>query len=106
VERPEVDTLFLGDNLDVITRLPDASFQLIYIDPPFNTGKQQTRQRITTVRAPRGQEGDRGGFAGKRYSSRLLSESSFRDQFDDYHLPSFGRSASFTSTDRLALFSY
>jgi site-specific DNA-methyltransferase (adenine-specific) len=84
VERPEVDTLFLGDNLDVITRLPDASFQLIYIDPPFNTGKQQTRQRITTVRAPRGQEGDRGGFAGKRYSSRLLSESSFRDQFDDY----------------------
>ena len=35
--------VFFGDNLDLLRRLPDESVDLIYIDPPFNTGKQQAR---------------------------------------------------------------
>jgi site-specific DNA-methyltransferase (adenine-specific) len=70
-----------GDSLDVLPSLPDASFQLIYIDPPFNTGKRQTRQTFASSSA---EGGDRTGFGGRQYTSRLLAESSYRDTFDDY----------------------
>ena len=39
-----------GDNLDVIRTLPDASFALIYLDPPFNTGRPQERA-VETARS-------------------------------------------------------
>lgn len=74
--------VLLGDNLDLLPELPDASFQLIYLDPPFNTGKQMTRRTFATQSTA--DEGDRTGFAGRSYSTRLLAESSYRDQFDDY----------------------
>jgi site-specific DNA-methyltransferase (adenine-specific) len=75
------DRIILGDNLDVLRTLPDGAFQLVYMDPPFNTGATQRRRTLTTVADP---EGDRGGFGGRRYRSRLLAESSYRDRFDDY----------------------
>jgi site-specific DNA-methyltransferase (adenine-specific) len=75
------DEIVLADNMDVLPTLMDASFQLIYIDPPFNTGKSQTRRTLETVGA---EEGDRIGFGGRRYATRLLAESSYRDSFDDY----------------------
>ena len=31
------DSIFLGDNLDVLPRIPEGTFQLVYADPPFNT---------------------------------------------------------------------
>jgi site-specific DNA-methyltransferase (adenine-specific) len=77
----ERDEIILADNMDVLPNLPGASFQLIYIDPPFNTGKAQTRRTLETMAAD---QGDRTGFAGRRYATRLLSESSYRDVFDDY----------------------
>ena len=70
-----------GDNLELLPTLPDASFQLVYVDPPFNTGKQQTRRTLSTERA---EAGDRTGFAGRAYKSTLLAESSYRDSFDDF----------------------
>lgn len=70
-----------GDNLDVLARLPDASFDLVYIDPPFNTGKKQARTRIAT---PLDARGDRIGFHGKRYTTVRLGTRSFADAFDDY----------------------
>lgn len=70
-----------GDSLDLLPTLGDASFQLIYIDPPFNTGKQQTRRTLSTEEAD---DGDRTGFAGRKYRSTLLAESSYRDSFDDF----------------------
>ncbi len=73
--------IILGDNLDVLPRLHDGSFQLIYIDPPFNTGTAQTRRTVETVPD---EDGDRTGFQGKRYATRLLAESSYRDAFEDY----------------------
>jgi site-specific DNA-methyltransferase (adenine-specific) len=72
-----------GDNLDVLRGLPDASIDLVYIDPPFNTGKRQSRTILRTVRAAEG--GDRIGFGGKRYATTRLGERGFADAFDDYH---------------------
>jgi site-specific DNA-methyltransferase (adenine-specific) len=75
------DQILLGENLDLLPGFGDGSFQLIYIDPPFNTGRVQSRRTLSTV----GDEaGDRTGFGGRRYSTRLLAESSYRDTFDDY----------------------
>jgi len=73
--------IHFGDNLEVIRAFPDGSFDLIYIDPPFNTGKVQSR---TTLRTVRDSEGDRVGFQGKRYRSVRLGTQAFQDSFDDY----------------------
>ncbi|WP_228008180.1 DNA-methyltransferase [Rothia terrae] len=72
-----------ADNLAYLAELPDASFTMIYIDPPFNTGKVQTRRTLTTKPVEEG-EGDRVGFAGKSYSSVLAQLSSYSDTFEDY----------------------
>src|SRR4051794_11396616 len=81
---PAPDEIILGDNLEVLGRLPDGAFQLIYLDPPFNTGRTQERRTLANAAAPEGQAGDRTGFGGRRYTTRLLAESSYRDSFDDY----------------------
>jgi site-specific DNA-methyltransferase (adenine-specific) len=78
---PRSEEILLGDNLELLPRFADGSFQLIYIDPPFNTGKEQRRQ---TLRMVTDEDGDRTGFNGRRYSTHLLEQSSYRDQFDDY----------------------
>jgi site-specific DNA-methyltransferase (adenine-specific) len=73
--------ILLGDNLALLPRFCDGSFQLAYLDPPFNTGKTQRRATLATEAAS---DGDRVGFGGRRYRTRLLEESSYRDSFDDY----------------------
>jgi site-specific DNA-methyltransferase (adenine-specific) len=73
--------ILLGDNLELLAAFPDGCFQLIYIDPPFNTGRTQVRQTLRTLPDP---DGDRTGFGGRRYRSELLQTSSYRDSFDDY----------------------
>jgi len=73
--------VYLADNLEVLESLDDASVDLIYIDPPFNTGKVQARTRIRTVRNA---SGDRVGFQGKRYETVVVGRQSFADLFDDY----------------------
>ncbi len=73
--------IHLGDNLAVTRDWPAASFDLIYIDPPFNTGKAQSRTQIRTVRD---EEGDRTGFKGQRYRTVRLGTKSYADVFDDY----------------------
>lgn len=70
-----------GDNLAVLRRLPDASVRLIYIDPPFNTGKVQAR---VTRRTILDEAGDHKGFYGKRYRTIRLGQTSYADIFDDY----------------------
>jgi site-specific DNA-methyltransferase (adenine-specific) len=77
-----VHTIYFGDNLDVLRRhVPDGSVNLIYIDPPFNTGKAQSRTRIKTVRSD---SGDRVGFQGQRYATAKMGSRAFPDRFDDY----------------------
>ncbi|MHB8531431.1 MAG: DNA-methyltransferase [Solirubrobacteraceae bacterium] len=75
------DQILLGENMELLPAFPDGSFQLIYIDPPFNTGRDQRRRTLSAVADP---DGERDGFGGRRYSTKLLAESSYRDQFDDY----------------------
>jgi len=71
-----------GDNLAVLRGLPGESVDLIYVDPPFNTGRRQTLRRLRTVRDDEG--GDRTGFGGQRYRSIRLGAQSFLDVHDDY----------------------
>jgi site-specific DNA-methyltransferase (adenine-specific) len=78
---PEADEILFGENLDLLPPLADEIFQLIYIDPPFNTGHSQARKTLRTVADG---QGDRTGFQGRRYATRLLGESSYGDSFDDY----------------------
>lgn len=70
-----------ADNLKLLPTLPDESFHLIYIDPPFNTGRKQKRRRMRIVRDP---AGDRTGFHGQRYRTIKVAGASFTDLFDDY----------------------
>ena len=73
--------IYLGDNLAVLAKLPTEAFDLVYIDPPFNTGRKQRRKQLRTVRD---EQGDRVGFRGERYRTVRLGSKSFGDRFDDY----------------------
>jgi site-specific DNA-methyltransferase (adenine-specific) len=79
--RPVEDLLLHGDNLELLPRFDDGFFQLAYLDPPFNTGRRQSRRTLSTAADP---TGDRTGFQGRRYSTTVLSESAYEDEFDDY----------------------
>ena len=75
--------IHLGDNLEVIRKLPDARFDLIYIDPPFNTGR---RQRRTQLRTELAEDGDRVGWSEKRYRTTRIASRWFADTFGDDYL--------------------
>jgi len=70
-----------GDNLEVMGDLPDGLFRVVYLDPPFNTGKDQVRTTTTTKAAS---DGSRGGFGGKRYEVTTHATRSYSDTFEDY----------------------
>ena len=73
--------IYFGDNLEFLRALPDESADLIYIDPPFNTGKKQAH---TQLRTSQSEHGDRVGFKGKRYETIKLGSFSYMDLFDDF----------------------
>ncbi len=70
-----------GDNLRALAELPRGLARLIYIDPPFNTGRSQSRQRMRVEAAS---DGERGGFGGRRYRVERLESPSYEDAFDDF----------------------
>ena len=76
-----MNKIILADNLEALPAIPSATVGLIYVDPPFNTGKRQDRTRITVVQD---EEGDRIGFGGRRYRSSEGSKLGFHDSFDDF----------------------
>ena len=73
--------IILGDNLPILKAMDAGSADLIYIDPPFNTGKTQSRTRI---RVERDKDGDRTGFQGARYRTEIVGQSGYSDTHDDY----------------------
>jgi site-specific DNA-methyltransferase (adenine-specific) len=75
------EAIHLGDNMELLPRLPDAAFQLVYLDPPFNTGREQRRLRLATEAD---ETGDRTGFGGRTYRTTVLGSSGYDDRFDDY----------------------
>lgn len=70
-----------GENLAVLGSMPEAFARLIYIDPPFNTGRPQSRARMRVTAAP---NGGRRGFGGRRYEVEHIGSPSYDDAFDDY----------------------
>jgi site-specific DNA-methyltransferase (adenine-specific) len=102
------DRIIHADNLDVLHALPDAAFTLVYLDPPFNTGRTQTRRSSRHVRIESGEADASGeasaspmraaagghavpggglsvtGFAGKRYERIRGDLMQYDDRFDDY----------------------
>jgi site-specific DNA-methyltransferase (adenine-specific) len=77
----ERGAVYHADNLDVLSRIADESVDLVYIDPPFNTGKTQ---RKLTLKTSRDEAGDRVGFGGRRYRTEHVAHSAYEDRFDDY----------------------
>lgn len=70
-----------GDNLTAMRAMPDESFQLVYMDPPFNTGRRQERQQTTMVR---NEDGSRTGFQGRSYDTVKGTLYGYDDSFEDY----------------------
>jgi site-specific DNA-methyltransferase (adenine-specific) len=79
------DLVVESDNLLVMRSLPAGAFDLVYMDPPFNTGRSQTRRThaVTAVEGEGG-AGTRIGFGGRRYRAELLGSLSYDDAFGDY----------------------
>ena len=75
------DLIIEGDNAAALPKLPSGTFDLIYLDPPFNTGRSQARHMLAVSADS---NGHRIGFGGRRYSSRLLQTLSYEDEFGDY----------------------
>ena len=87
-----------GDSLDVARTLPTASFALVYLDPPFNTGRAQERQVVTSrrfteqpvldIEQPDEDEAAekeiRHGFHGHAYERVRGMLRTYDDRFDDY----------------------
>lgn len=68
----------LGDNLSVMKSIPDSSIQLIYVDPPFNTGIVQKRAKYEST-------SNNDGLAkiGKKsYLVKKLAEIGYSDIFN------------------------
>lgn len=80
-EMEQANAILYGDNLRILQRLSPSSVDLIYIDPPFNTGKTQTRHQIATIRD---RDGDRVGFQGYRYRTVKVGSTGYADTFPDY----------------------
>jgi site-specific DNA-methyltransferase (adenine-specific) len=76
-----VKRIVLGDNLDVLATVPDGAVDLIYVDPPFNTGRRRVLTRLRTLRDA---DGDRTGFGGRRYRTEALGTRAFADSVADY----------------------
>jgi site-specific DNA-methyltransferase (adenine-specific) len=73
--------IYFGDNLPILKKMSSGKINLIYIDPPFNTGHTQSRVQIKTKRS---KDGDRVGYQGQRYLTEKISEKAYIDEFDDY----------------------
>lgn len=74
-----MNRIYFGDNLPILRELPSESVDLIYIDPPFNTGKTQKHTRIKTVRS---KNGSRKGFQGNAYETIQVDTKAYQDSFD------------------------
>jgi len=77
-----VDRVVLGENLEILPELPDGAFTVVYLDPPFNTGRSQTRHETHSVRGTRA--GAVAGFKGIHYERIRGDLMKYDDRFDDY----------------------
>jgi site-specific DNA-methyltransferase (adenine-specific) len=78
---PQEDLVIRGDCGAVLPSLPGGFFDLVYVDPPFNTGSRRTLRR---TRAVRDENGSSAGFGGHRYSRTMMNALSYDDTFEDF----------------------
>lgn len=78
--------IYYGDNLPILKSLKSGSIDLIYIDPPFNTGKIQARTKLKTIRS---ENGDRVGFKGNSYQTVELGTKQYDDSFGETYIADF-----------------
>ncbi len=71
--------IYMGNNIDIMPNL-SQSFRLIYMDPPFNTGKEQSKKTLITKLS---EDGHHKGFKGKMYTSEIKSDISYGDTFSN-----------------------
>jgi site-specific DNA-methyltransferase (adenine-specific) len=77
-------TIILGDNAAILPTLPAAFARLIYIDPPFNTGRAQARKRMRVSSAKADSGESRRGFRGLTYGVERIESARYEDHFDDF----------------------
>ncbi len=77
---PEEDLVVHGECGAVLPNLPDGAFDLVYIDPPWNTGRRQEARRLRSVPDSRGA----AGFGGRRYRAEEQSRIGYEDTFADH----------------------
>ncbi|MGO1183721.1 MAG: DNA-methyltransferase [Micrococcaceae bacterium] len=77
------DVIVEAENLSYLDQLPEETFTMVYLDPPFNTGRVQSRHASSMVRVAPG-EGDRTGFGGHSYQTVKGALASYDDAFTDY----------------------
>ena len=73
--------IMLAENLEALATLPEAFAELIYIDPPFNTGGAIVHERLRVRADPKA---TRTGFGGRTYRTESVRKSGYADRFDDY----------------------
>jgi site-specific DNA-methyltransferase (adenine-specific) len=78
---PGPNRIVQADNLEHLRTMAAGTAALVYVDPPFNTGRRQERRTVRSVRDARGEH---VGFGGRRYRTVEVSRSGFADEFDDY----------------------
>ncbi len=78
--RPTV-TIVRAENLEWLRAQPAGEFALVYVDPPFNTGRRRELRRLETERDD---AGDRTGFRGRRYRTREVGRMAYGDTHEDY----------------------
>ncbi len=76
-----MNQIYFGDNLSILQEMADESVDLVYIDPPFNTGQRRKRTQIKIKRSP---DGNRTGFKSHKYEVTELGTKEYNDIFDDY----------------------
>jgi site-specific DNA-methyltransferase (adenine-specific) len=76
-----INHIYFGDNLPILKAMTSSVIDLIYIDPPFNTGRRRNLTQIKTVRS---ETGDRIGFKGQSYQTSTVGSHSYGDRFDDF----------------------
>jgi site-specific DNA-methyltransferase (adenine-specific) len=81
LKHPTPNSIHLADNLDFLRETESGTVDLVYIDPPFNTGETQKMVRLKTVQDD---DGDRFGFQGRRYRTEKQGSASYSDSFDNY----------------------
>ncbi len=77
---PRID-LYESDNLPILKAFPSSCVDLIYIDPPFNTGRTQARTQLKTIQD---ENGDRKGYQGKKYKTEKIATKAYEDIFSDF----------------------